>query len=112
MTRRELLVGGNRLEAGPRRLAADVQDGGAGPDQRMRLRNGLVRRPEAAAVGKGIRRDVQDAHHLRSPAGVRHQGIEPRLSVHVHAWVPANFCPAGPLLTAVGAAYTRANGPD
>ena len=46
-------------------LAADIEDGGAFACQPLALRDRSIGREEQAAVGEGIRRDVDDPHHQR-----------------------------------------------
>src|SRR5688572_5302244 len=58
----ELLLLGDRLGAWPRRLAAQVDDVRAFSGETARVSDRLVGAQEAAAVGKGIRRDVHYAH--------------------------------------------------
>ena len=53
---------GTGVMAGPRQLGADVDDVGAVCDQFLRLRQSRVARLKLAAVGEGIRRDVQNTH--------------------------------------------------
>ena len=67
---RQFLVGRNRLRAaiGPGRFRADVEDVGALLGHGAGVRDGLGRIDEVAAVGKGIRGDVEDAHDHRPPA--------------------------------------------
>ena len=71
-TRRISSVGADRRGVAARRFPADVEDGGAlrAPASALRDRRlGIEKEP---AVGEGIRRDVDDAHHdrrARRPAG-------------------------------------------
>ena len=58
----QLLVGVDRLGAGPGRLAADVEDRRAGRGQREAVRDRGVGVEVAAAVGEGVGRDVDDPH--------------------------------------------------
>ena len=61
---RELFVECCRCGAGPRRLTADVDDGRALLDHaRARGSSAALAVDEAAAIGKGIGRDVENAHH-------------------------------------------------
>ncbi len=55
----------DRQRAGPRRFAADVNDVGTVGDHPARMVQRLVAVDEEAAVGEGVRRDVEDAHHPR-----------------------------------------------
>ena len=55
----------DRLRAGPRGFAADVKDVRALGDQFQRVRHRRRRVGKFSAVGKGIRRDVDHAHHER-----------------------------------------------
>ena len=68
---RDLLVGGDRGRAaiGPRRFRADVDDVGALRDHVARMRDRRLGVEKLAAVGKGIRRDIEDAHDERALAG-------------------------------------------
>ena len=61
----QLFVGSDRLGIGPRAFAADVEQVGAVGDQLQGVRDGRVAIEELAAVGKAVRRDVDDAHHQR-----------------------------------------------
>ena len=68
-TRRELLVLGQRRGAGPRRLAADVDDvGPLARPSRSRVRDGAVDVEVEPAVSERIGRDVEDAHDQRALA--------------------------------------------
>ena len=63
----------HRLGARPRRFTADIEDIGAFLHQRDGVGDGAFGRVEAAAVGEGIGRDVDDAHQeRRRPAGRGH----------------------------------------
>ncbi len=55
----------HRFRAGPRGFAADVQNLRALRDQFQRVGDGFSRIKKFSAVGKGIRRDVDDAHDER-----------------------------------------------
>ena len=61
-TRRRSSSSATGIAPGPRRLAADVEDIRAFGDQRPRVRDCGAHAGVAAAVGKGIGRDVDDAH--------------------------------------------------
>jgi hypothetical protein len=63
---RQLILERHRLGAGPARLAADVENVGAVPQQALAVRDGTARTGVPAAVRKRIRRDVDDAHHARA----------------------------------------------
>ena len=67
---RELVVERDRLRAGiwPGRFRADVEDVGAFAGHAARMRDRNRRIEELSAVGEGIRRDIEDAHHQRPPA--------------------------------------------
>ena len=58
-----LLLGIDRREPRPGRLAPDVDDGGAGCLQGLPLRHGGEMRREPSAVRERVRRDVEDPHH-------------------------------------------------
>ena len=63
----KFFVGGNRLRIRPRAFAADVEHIGAVGHQLQAMRDGRIRIEKLPAVGKAIRRDVDDAHHQRPP---------------------------------------------
>ena len=65
---RQFLLERYRLHAaiGAGRFRADVDDVGAFRDHAPRLGDGALRIDEAAAVGEGVRRDVEDAHDERA----------------------------------------------
>ena len=65
----QLFLGGNVLGAGPRRLAADVEDVGAFLGKLQAVRDGRLRRSMQAAVGEAVGRDVDDAHDARPVEG-------------------------------------------
>ena len=62
---RALLVGAGRARAGARRLTADVQHVGAFGAQPFAVGDGGFGAGMQAAVGEGVGRDVDDAHHPR-----------------------------------------------
>ena len=74
----QLLVGRQRRRAGPRRLAADVDDVGAVRDHRERVGDRDVGIESRAAVGERIRRDVDDAHDERARAEVERAAVGKR----------------------------------
>src|SRR5436190_7284961 len=59
----EFFVQAGGSGAGARRLTANVDDGGALFDHAARMRQGDAALDEATAIGKGIGRDVEYAHH-------------------------------------------------
>ena len=63
MTRAISSSSGAARGAGPRRLAADIDDGSALLDHPSRMAQRGVAIVEAAAVGKGIGRDIEHTHH-------------------------------------------------
>ena len=65
----QLLHGRNRFgpAVGSRQFRADVDDVGAVRDHLLRMGNRHVRLQKYTAVGKRIRRDVQNAHDDRAP---------------------------------------------
>ena len=66
MTRAQLLLGGDVVGAGARRLAADVENVGALLGELQAVRDGGLRRRMQAAVGEAVGRDVDDAHDART----------------------------------------------
>ena len=56
----------NRIAVGPRRFRADIENVGAFDGKALRLGNGGGRIEKAAAVGKRVRRDIEDAHDQRA----------------------------------------------
>ena len=63
----ELLVGGDPLRAGPGGLTADVDEVGAGSNLCQGVGHGDVDIDEPAAVGEGVRRDVEHRHDQGAP---------------------------------------------
>ncbi len=63
-----LLVEGDRPHSaiGPGRLPADIDDVGAFGGETAGVLDGLRRVDELAAVGKGVRRHIENAHHQRT----------------------------------------------
>ena len=64
----QFLLGADRRMAGPSRFAADVDDRRALGRERLRMRDRDARVEMAPAVGKRIRRDVDNAHQDGRPA--------------------------------------------
>ena len=62
----ELFALGHGRGSGPRRFAADVDEIGAVVPHLPRVRERALPLDIAAAIGKGVRRDVEDAHHERA----------------------------------------------
>jgi len=62
----EFFFGRDRRRAGSGRFAADIDDVDAVGDHLLRMRQRQLERIEAATIGEGIGRDVQDAHHQRT----------------------------------------------
>ena len=72
----QLFLGGHRLRAiGPGGLRADVDDVGTLGDHAAGLRQRALRRDELSAVGKGIRRDIEHAHHRRIRAATAARAV-------------------------------------
>ena len=56
----------DRIAIGPRGFRADIEDVGAFGGKALRLGNGGCRIEKAAAVGKRVRGDIEDAHDQRT----------------------------------------------
>ncbi len=59
----QLLLHAHRCGAGTGGLAADINDGGAIVNHRLRMLHCLSETQVAATVGEGIGRDIEHAHH-------------------------------------------------
>ena len=82
---------GDGNEAGPGRFRADVNDVRAGGGHGPTMGERRLRRDETAAVGEGIRRDVEDAHDEGRGVepGDQRVGRGPGFGVRIHraTWV-------------------------
>ena len=70
----DLLLGRHRRLVGHAGLAADVDDVGAGVEQRPRQLDPILERPVPAGVGERVGRSVDDAHQPRPPAELERAG--------------------------------------
>src|SRR6185436_4583493 len=91
----QLLLHGHRRGARAARFAADIEDMRAVLDQAVGVRDGRLRILEAAAVGKGIGRDVHHAHDQRT---TEREGKPPALQLHAAGVGAVSPCAPPPSL--------------